>query len=99
MIVVLHFPSLDEAPIGVWWREPDRVYLSSHYAEERPDEVRGRQTMAEKVPGVSWEDYFHHLRRRVPYFVNWEVADIGDAWSPKEYLEVMRRVAAKRLAA
>lgn len=94
MKVALHYKNMSTPPIGVWWPADDTPYVRRHYAEhDSPWEIRGRLLMGEKVQAVSWGDFFDHLAGRHIYFDVWEVAEIRDTWTPRQYLYMMRDIA------
>lgn len=95
MKVLVHYPSMTDSPVGVWWLPRDADWPQDYYLDPNsPDAVRGRQTMASKRAGVSWPDFWESLTERAPYFSAWNTADVSDTWTPQEYLGVLQRAAA-----
>lgn len=94
MIVALHFPSLEEPPVGVWWLNPSTSQPQATYIDGVPElEIRGRQTMSEKVDGYSWTEYWAWLTDQTRYFSAWATADMDEEnVTPEEFLDMMRNI-------
>ncbi len=94
MIVALHFPDLESPPAGIWWLNPSTAQPQAAYIDGVPElEIRGRQTMSEKVDGFSWTEYWQWLTDQVPYFSAWSVAEMDEAnLTPEEFLDTMRNI-------
>lgn len=91
MRVLLQYPNLEEPPIGVWWDEGGEARY--YYADPfRPEARSGQQRIASRTPDVPLSEVFDKLAERLPYDVSWELADTGDAFTPEEYLDMIRRV-------
>lgn len=94
MIVAVHFPSMHEAPAGVWWEQNG---VLRRYYTDRILETVGLSTMLALVEDADVEAWFQRLADRVPYSDAWEVADLGPAMTPREYLELVQLQAGKLL--
>jgi hypothetical protein len=94
MKVVLHFPNLSQPPVGIWWLDPETSQLQAAYIEGVPElEIRGRETMSQKLPDYSWNEFWQWLTDQVPYFSAWAVVDMDEEnVTPEEFLDLTRNV-------
>jgi hypothetical protein len=92
--VLLHYPNLDEPPVGIWWLDPETSQPQASYVDGSTEyETRGRQILFQKVSTVSWYEYWAKLEERAPYFSAWASADLDPAaMTPEEFLDLARRV-------
>lgn len=92
MKALVHYPSLDEAPVGIWWvdplsGEPDKHYLDPSGA----DAARGSvEVFAKTNPDVSWEKWFESLAERVPYSLNWETVEMAEGQDPHKVFDALK---------
>lgn len=94
MKALIHYPSMDEAPIGIWWVDLLTNKAMSHYDDpDSPDATRGRMVvMMKSTTNKPWEQWFDYLAQRAPYFVSWESIEILDQ-SPEEVLAELQKTA------
>lgn len=87
MRIAVHYVARDDVPQGVWWVGIEGI--RHYYVPNSPIEALGRYTMYKKVQG-EWEDYFSRLADYTPVEDDWDVVEISDAITPREYLEMAR---------
>ncbi len=91
MKALIHYPSMDESPIGIWWVDPLTNKASHYYTDEdSPEAARGRMLVMQKsTTGMDWHAWFDYLTQRAPYFGTWEKIEIMDQ-APNVALKAMQ---------
>ena len=97
MIVCVHFPNLDDPPVGIWW-EQDGI-AQAYYPESGAASTMGQQIFASRNRSLPLADFFQTLADRQPYPMVWEKMETPPDYDPEEYLDTLRRVAFEQIEA
>lgn len=85
---VVYFPYLSSAPIGIWWLDEESATPALYSPDPDDPRVRAAQyVLTNKVPQVSWPDFWDQLSERDPSNGLWEPFELPDKSDPVKFLE------------